>query len=120
MNSCWLGKFLGLMLVMAGLILAGVGSCLAATGYQARGWHDGELVNSRHLVEVTVVDGQIRLTFARPKPISLAPDFTMSYCGQELPPIVTNLNSMIGKASKGWIIYVNGNELLHRLEFQCQ
>lgn len=120
MNKQGVSRVLWLGVFVAGMIFVGVGSCLAAPGGKVPGRHDGEEILNRNLLEVRVVDQQIRLTFTRPEPAFVTPDFTISQCGRELAPTVATLTAMIGKASNGWAFFVDGKALYHRLEFECR
>jgi len=119
-KSRW-SKVFGVGVILALMTFAGSGSCVAAPGFSSTSRHDGEKMSRGNLLEVTAVGGgQIRLTFERPELVFVAPNFTVSQCGRELPPTLATLMGLIGKRPTGWAYYVDGKALYHRLEFDCQ
>lgn len=105
---------------MAGLLWEGLPGMAVAAGYYNNGAYKGEELSNRALLGVESVDGRVLLQVGRPKPGLLARTFTMSYCGQEMAPTLSNLMSMVGKPIVGWSLATEmGMMVYHRLEFQC-
>jgi len=107
----------GILAVALLLLLCAGGAGAAA----AVGPHDGEEMYSRELLRVFFEEGQWQLGFGSREAGLLAPEFTMSHCGQEMAPTVANLQTMVGKPCRFWGLPLKkGRMVLHRLEFQCR
>lgn len=105
---------------LAGLFL--VLFCLGVAGAGEVPWdkHSGEQIFNRSLYGVINEDGRLMLNWHRKNFDVLAPDATMSYCGEELEPTEDNLRGMIGKPVYGWGFVQHRQMVIHRLEFQCR